>query len=359
MNTNTDVLIHIPSLRGGGAERVAVEISRYFAGQGLRVVLFVHDPELDFALPSGVTLIVARATRHLARVRELHRLLVRHRVRSMISLLPYANLISLLARRGSAARTRLIVSEHTAIPRRPSGIKARIKHFAAMHLYPFSDAIVAVSDGIAAELDARIPRIGRRNIVVIHNPSYVPSRLPAAPRVRGAPPRILAVGRLTPEKGFDTLLRTFARVRRELPTARLTILGEGTERATLEALIASEGLADCVSLPGFTDQVFDAYRQADLFVCSSRVEGFGNVIVEALSFGLPVVSTRCPHGPAEILQNGRFGTLVPVDDEAAMSRAIVDTLRNGCDPSCQVARARDFSLDAIGLRYLHTAGLTR
>ncbi|CAE6844981.1 N-acetylgalactosamine-N, N'-diacetylbacillosaminyl-diphospho-undecaprenol 4-alpha-N-acetylgalactosaminyltransferase [Paraburkholderia nemoris] len=356
MNTVLDVLIHIPSLRGGGAERVAVEVARYMASRGLRVAIFVHDPKLDFALPPGVTLIVANSRRHLGRVFELRGLLARHRARSLISLLPYANLISLFAGISRGKRTRLIVSEHTSIAFRRPGVKGRVTRAITMLLYPFSDAIVAVSSGIAAELDARMPCIGRRNIVVIHNPCYVPAKALTASRQIAACPNILAVGRLAWEKGFDTLIRAFAQVHREVGGARLTILGEGRERTRLEALAESEGVADFVSLPGFSAQVFDAYRTADLFVCSSRVEGFGNVIVEALSFGLPIVSTRCMHGPAEILQNGRFGMLVAVDDVSAMARAIVDSLRRRCDPSRQVMRARDFSLDEIGAQYLRVAG---
>lgn len=359
MNTNIDALIHIPTLRGGGAERVAVQIAAYFAGRGLSTALFVHDRIADFDVPAGVELIVTSAGSHLGRVLALRRVLARRRVRCLVSLLPYANLLSFVARFGRARHTRLVVSEHISFTYRPSSASEHVKTWLTLRIYPFTDAVVAVSGGIAAELDRLMPRIGRRNVVVIHNPCYIPFEPPAAPRRTGQPPNVLAVGRLAHQKGFDTLIRAFARVRTHHREATLTIVGEGPERAHLEALVANEGLTDCVTLPGFRGDIGTAFLQADLFVCASRAEGFGNVIVEALSFGLPVVSTDCPHGPAEILQNGRFGALVPVDDAAALTRAIIDTLERPADPLRQITRARDFSLEHIGQQYLQTAGFAR
>ena len=356
MSTTIDALIHVPTLRGGGAERVAIRIAEHFAAQGLATALFVHDGSADFAVPHGVEQIVAASAGHLGRVAELRRLLARRRVRSLVSLLPYANLLSLAARIGHSRRTRLVVSEHISFTYRPASLKERVKTWLTTKAYPFADSVVAVSGGIATELDRLMPRIGRRNLVVIHNPCYIAADVPSIQRQPGAPPRVVAVGRLAHQKGFDTLIRAFAGVRAVRRDASLTIVGEGPERARLEALVEAEGLTRRVTLPGFREDIGSAFRNADLFVCASRAEGFGNVIVEALSYGLPVVSTDCPHGPAEILRDGRFGTLVPVDDAAALTRAIVDALDGPVDPLRQIMRARDFSLERIGAQYLHEAG---
>jgi glycosyltransferase involved in cell wall biosynthesis len=137
----------------------------------------------------------------------------------------------------------------------------------------------------------------------------------------------------------------------------LVIAGEGPNRIQLEALVGTLGLSESVSMPGFVQDTASLYRHADLFVCSSRFEGFGNVIVEALSYGLRVVSTRCPHGPDEILCGGLFGRLVETDDASGLAEAIVAALQESPNEAALKARAMDFSLSSIGDRYLAEAGL--
>jgi glycosyltransferase involved in cell wall biosynthesis len=357
MKKSYDVVLHIPSLKGGGAERVAVELARYFVACGKSTAFFIHDEELAYDLPAGADVIVAHRTGHLQRVAEFRAFLKKVHVSVVVSFLPYANLISLLANIGLTRRPRLIVSEHLSYAEfGPSGIKERVKFALLDCLYQRSDAIVAVSTGVAEDLRQRLPRSAARKVIVIHNPCYVPNAISLrASRDRSAP-TVLAVGRLVRQKGFDVLVAAFSDITNKIENAQLIILGEGPERAALEAQIERLGLKANVTLRGFSRNVADEYRRADLFVCSSRAEGFGNVIVEALSFGLPVVSTACKHGPAEILDEGRYGTLVPVGDEAALSTAIVTALETPVDAETQIARARDFALDAIGARYMKVAG---
>jgi glycosyltransferase involved in cell wall biosynthesis len=142
----------------------------------------------------------------------------------------------------------------------------------------------------------------------------------------------MGLGRLEPQKDLATLVRAFARVRRDRP-ARLLIVGAADKpadtpgrTATLRALATEQGVADDLDLPGWTDNPFAWLSRAAVFVLSSRHEGFGNVLVEALACGCPVVSTDCPSGPAEILESGRYGRLVPVGDDVAMAEAIGATL---------------------------------
>ena len=155
---------------------------------------------------------------------------------------------------------------------------------------------------------------------------------------------VVAAGRLTKEKDFATLLRAVALVQREREV-RLMILGEGIERQQLEALASDLAIATTVALPGFVANPFRYMRRAAVFVLSSRSEGFGNVLVEAMACGTPVVSTDCPSGPGEILQGGRFGRLVPIGDAKAMADAIVAQL-DGAHTAAAMQRARTFSLDA-------------
>ena len=167
----------------------------------------------------------------------------------------------------------------------------------------------------------------------------------------GEPPVVLGVGKLSPQKGFDVLLRAFARVRAERP-ARLVILGEGPQRRALERLARELGIADDVSLPGFVANPFAWMARCAVFALSSRWEGLPSVLIEALACGCAVVSTDCPSGPAEILDGGAFGPLCPVGDAAALAGAILRVLEAPTAPARLRARAATFSVDAAADRYL-------
>jgi len=164
---------------------------------------------------------------------------------------------------------------------------------------------------------------------------------------------VLSVGTLKRAKDYPTLLRAFAALPRSLH-AKLTILGEGGLRSQLEAQVAELGLEGRVAMPGFVLDPYPWFRTADLLVLSSESEGFGNVLVEALECGVPVVSTNCPGGPREILEGGRHGRLVPVGDSQALADAMAATLTAPVDRERLIARARDFSAERIAEQYLET-----
>jgi glycosyltransferase involved in cell wall biosynthesis len=166
---------------------------------------------------------------------------------------------------------------------------------------------------------------------------------------------LLGVGRLEPQKDFALLLRAFARIRRER-AARLLILGEGRERPRLTQLAKALGVADSVDLPGFVPNPYAHMTRANLFVLSSRYEGLGNVVIEALACGCPVVSTDCPSGPAEVLDRGRYGRLVPVGDPAALAQAILAALEEPVDRARLRGRAAQFSVERAARRYLELMG---
>jgi glycosyltransferase involved in cell wall biosynthesis len=167
-------------------------------------------------------------------------------------------------------------------------------------------------------------------------------------------PVILAVGRLTKAKDYPTLFRAFSLVRQVRP-AKLLVLGEGEERSNLERLAIELGIQNDVSMSGFVDNPFAFMAKASVFVLSSAWEGFGNVLVEALACGCPVVATDCPSGPREILDNGRYGRLVPVGDHEALAKAILETLDNPdfpADRQTRLQRAMEFSVDVAIDRYM-------
>jgi glycosyltransferase involved in cell wall biosynthesis len=277
------------------------------------------------------------------------------------------NLMAVWAKRVARLRTRVVVSEHVQLSRH-SVFQGPWSHRQVLPLlrraYRNADAIVAVSDGVADDLAAHA-RLVRERITTIYNPVVSPALLAKAkerldhPRfAHGRPPVILAAGRLDAQKDFSTLIKAFAGVRAKRP-ACLMILGQGNgpentdeQRAALTTLATRLGVAADVELPGFVANPFPYMARASVFVLSSIYEGLGNVLIEALACGCPVVSTDCPSGPAEILDHGRFGALVPVGDAAALARAIEDTLDHPPLGESLRARAELFTVERAVDKYL-------
>lgn len=221
-----------------------------------------------------------------------------------------------------------------------------------------ADAVVCVSEGLAHDLRENFD-VDPGRLHTIYNPAYRAGFVDAAADPLDHPwlqhegrPVILAAGRLHHVKGFDDLLDAFARLR-ERVDARLLILGEGKDRPALEARVAALGLGAHVQLPGRVPTLAPWMARADLFVLSSRREGLPAVLIEALSVGMNVVATRCPSGPEEILADGRWGRLVPVNDVAALAEAMAQALQHPpADRDALRARAAEFSLERALERYL-------
>jgi glycosyltransferase involved in cell wall biosynthesis len=229
-------------------------------------------------------------------------------------------------------------------------------------LYRHADGIMAASNGVAEDL-IETTRVKPSRVTTIYNPIVTPALIKRAKETFDHPwfapghmPVILGVGRLAGQKAFPVLIKAFAEVRKKYPS-KLLILGEGPERHELENLIKSLELGNDVSLPGFEENPVKYMSKASVFVLSSDYEGFGNVVVEALASGIPVVSTDCISGPGEILDKGRYGRLVPVGDWRAMSEAIIETLERPPSPSLLEAAVKRFEIDTIGSQYLRFLGL--
>jgi glycosyltransferase involved in cell wall biosynthesis len=197
-------------------------------------------------------------------------------------------------------------------------------------------------------------------VSTIYNPLAahdIQRRFPGRDRQRlihpGAP--LFAVhGRMTEQKGLDSLLRAFAQVKETLPGARLRLVGDGADRASLEALAAELGVRSACEFPGFLGDPLAAIEDADLYVLPSRWEGLPNALLEAIALGLPVVATRCPTGPKEILQDGRVGRLVGVDDVPGLAKSMLELISNHAERSELARRARERALD-FGLEINLTA----
>jgi glycosyltransferase involved in cell wall biosynthesis len=354
------IALFLPSLCGGGAERVMTNLAIAFCERGIAVDLVLLKAEGPYLreLPPGVRVVDLSASRLLTGLPALARYLRQQRPQVMLSAMKHVNVIALLAALLSRSQVPIVVSEHSnatvSLDLNP-GIKTSVLRVLMRWLYPRAYHIVAVSEGVAVGLGSLLG-IGSSRISVIHNPIVSANVLLLSNQPVSHPwflnksiPIILATGRLTPAKDFETLLQAFDRARKKRHL-RLMILGEGELRSSLEAVVDKLEQKEDVALPGFVDNPFAYMRQADMFVLSSRWEGFGNVLVEAMACGVPVISTDCPSGPAEILENGKWGRLVPVGDVDALAQAMLDTLESENPSPAQ--RAMDFSVDKAADAYL-------
>jgi glycosyltransferase involved in cell wall biosynthesis len=260
---------------------------------------------------------------NLRRLRAVQRVLRRVAPQAVIASQPETNVLTLLATRLlHRALCRVVVWEHTYAPLMPL---TQPWPLARRLCYPLADAVATCSAGVAAWFRGWLPR---EKVAPIHNPVLVGDRrddhraADLARRIAGER-WILAMGRLSQEKGFDLLLRAFARLRRQRQAGwKLGIIGEGPLREELEGNIAGLGLTGDASLLGPFANPMPVLRAGTIFVLSSRYEGFGIALAEAMACGLPAVAFRCPCGPDEIVRDGVDGLLVPPEDVEALATAV-------------------------------------
>jgi glycosyltransferase involved in cell wall biosynthesis len=352
--------LFLPGLYEGGAERVILNLAKEISARGYAVDLVLaraEGPYMD-QIPASVRLIDLKAPRVATSVPALIKYLQRERPTALLSAM-FANVIALWARRLCGIPRRLVISEHNtlaSVVHNKKDLRWQVYPKLAGWFYPWADTIVAVSAGVANDL-TQAAGISRDLIQVVYNP-VITDDLQEKSKARlehpwfadGEPPVILGIGRLTDQKAVDLLLHAFSQVRNGRP-ARLLILGEGEERPILETLISRLGLEQDVQLMGFVENPYPYLAHAALFVLPSRWEGLPTVLVEALYAGTPIVATDCPGGSREILKDGQYGKLVPVDSPTQLAQAMEDTLDAHC-----VSPPREswepFKSDLVTERYL-------
>jgi glycosyltransferase involved in cell wall biosynthesis len=355
------VAFFLPNLHGGGAERVTVNLAEGITERGVPVDLVVGagTGALRDQLPPALQLVDLHSPRVLRSLGPLTSYLRREQPRVLISSMSHANVVALWAAKLSGGRTPVIVTVHNTMSQstpQQGRLLGRVWPRLLRIFYPWARHVVAVSEGAADDL-ARTAGLSRHRVQVVYNPVLTPGMMARAGEQPNhpwfdsdQPPVVLGVGRLTRQKDFALLIRAFAAVRRHR-CARLMILGEGEQRAELEGLVRELGLEQDVALPGFRDNAMAYMAHSRLFVLSSAWEGLPTVLIEALGAGSSVVSTDCPSGPREILQDGRLGTLVPVGDLESLARAITVALDHPGPPVPPEALA-PFTRDAAVGHYL-------
>lgn len=354
------IAILLPDLGGGGAERINLELAREFVDMGYAVdfVLLQKRGELLDEVPRGAAVFGLDTAGAKWALRPLKAYLDEHRPDALLPSMWPVTWIAIVAARLTRKRPRVVVVEHIDVSAgfRGHPISRLAMRTLGRFVYRLPDAVVCVSEGVKRAL-VRESGVPADRVQVIYNPVRAPSSAAGVAHQdlldwwRGSPHRLLSVGRLTRQKNHAMMIRAVASVCRH-EDARLLVLGEGPERRSLQELVASLGLDEHVRLAGFHPNVQGYFAEASLFLLSSLWEGLPTVLIEALLQGVPIVSTDCPSGPAEILAGGRFGGLTAVDDTMAFAGATLEALRTPHDRERLIARGREFEPRTAAERYI-------
>lgn len=366
-HANKKLAIFLPNLDGGGAERTMLNLAEGLVRRGYDVDLVLAQADGSYieGVSKSLHIVDLGRGKRVKRFKTVRRLpaLVRYlrteKPTVMLSALTEANVVALCARFLARYPKRVIVNEQNTLSQKigkeSTGIQKWYPLFARL-TYRYADSVIGVSQGVVDDLTDNIG-ISDANTLVVYNPGITPkvrenAKQPLDHPWFGAtePPVILSVGRLHMQKDYGTLLQAFKLVR-EKQKARLIILGDGNERQTLEKQIQDLGIAEDVSLPGFVDNPHAYMANADVYVLSSRWEGLPTVLVEALYCGATLVATDCPSGPKEILQNGKLGCLVQMQNPESIADGIQQAL-DGTAPRVKPDSWRLYDLDTIIEQYI-------
>ena len=363
LNSKNRIALCLRSLQGGGAERLMVNLAKGFTAKGFDVDLVLNIAEGPYLadVPPDVRIIDLKVKRVVYIIPQLVNYLRSEQPNVILSTLTPQNLIVIVAKQIAQVQTRVVVREANMFSKQIENTKNKrykytVKLFSRF-LYPKTQAVISLSQGVANDLVETIG-ISPERVKTIYNPLDISSIQSLAKEPVGHPwfrahefPVVIAVGRLIKQKDYPTLIRAFSKARQTYPI-RLIILGQGEEESKIIALIKELELENDVSMLGFVRNPFAYMARSDVFVLSSAWEGLGSVLLEALAVGTPIVATDCKSGPAEILENGKYGQLVPVGDITKLADAIIKTLEFSSTGTTLQSRALDFSADKIVDQYL-------
>lgn len=361
------VALFLPDVQGGGAERVMVQLARDLSARGHEVDLVLGRARGKYLeeVPAAVDIVELGVDRALACLPPLIGYLRRRRPVALLSTMNHVNPVAIAAARLSRVPARVVVREASNVSgqlRDADTWRGKLTPLAMRVAYRAADRVIAVSEAAKQDLLAHTGLDAAR-VSVVYNPvDYEALRARAAEAAdhpwlaQGEPPVVLAVGRLSPEKGFDVLIDAVAPLVRA-GEGRLLICGEGSERRALEARCRRLGVEEHVALPGFVENPYAYIARSRVLALPSRWEGLPNVLIHALALGVAVVATDCPGGSSEILEGGKHGALVPVDDAAALRRALRGALERPEPPRLDDAWRARFAAQEVVTRYEAALGL--
>jgi glycosyltransferase involved in cell wall biosynthesis len=353
-------LIILPNLCGGGAERLHINLAKDWIKQGHTVEFFLMKKQgaLLSILPKDVRVSSPEVERIRSFILPIRKYLISSKPDIVLSAMWPLTSITVVAWILSGKQGKLFLSEHvilTASIVNELFLPYWLVSLSLKTTYPFATGIIAVSQSVKNDLCV-LGGVSCSYFKVINNPAAL-GAVPLGKEYnhevwdKKFDNHILSVGTLKFEKNYKSLIIAFSHMAEEF-NAKLVILGDGDQRLELEELVLELGMQSRVSLPGFVLDPYPWYKGADLFVLSSLWEGFGNVIVEALENGVPVVSTDSG-GPSEILDGGLYGKLTPVDDHNLLTAAMIESLKEVHNNSYLVNRSQDFLLSKISAEYLN------
>jgi glycosyltransferase involved in cell wall biosynthesis len=359
--TSERIAVYLPNLAGGGAERAFLELAHSLSALGPSVDLVLArriGPYID-EIPDDVRVVELHATSRIDVVVRLARYLRRERPAALLSGGDVSNAVALVASMFAGRTAQCFVSQRAMMRsvwqvQKPKTWRAWMA--VLQMLYRRSKMIICNSEAARLELienfgidGAKCPviynavdidRIGRQAEILLEDPWFT----------QGSPPVVISVGSLSPIKDMASLIRAFD-ITQKTHTFHLILLGEGPERCSLESLVRECKIEHRVRMPGFVTNPFPMIQRARLLVSASLTEGCPNVIQQALACGTPIVATDCPGGTSEILENGRWGRLVPVADPESMAAAILASLDDPNPPDGRI-RAADFTPEKTTRAYL-------
>jgi len=355
------ILLH--DLRGGGAERVMLRLANGLAAAGEKVdlVLVTAKGEYLSDISPNVSLVDLKQSSVYKSIPSLARYLRTAKPAVIISGLVHVNIALLIAKRLTSSESKVVLTEHNQISikaKKATSSRQIISFKLVKYLYRYADRIIAVSKGVAADLTSYAGL--RPGIVqVIYNPiihedieNLAQSQIEHRWFTLSSVPVFVGVGRLQEQKGFDILIDAFKLVKSQRDS-RLLIIGEGNLRKNLQRQIEENHLDEYVELAGFSSTPYAFMNRSAGFVLSSRWEGFPTVLVEAMACGARVVSTNCPSGPDEILENGTIAPLVPVDDPRALAIAMVSMLDDPMPSPALKQKAFNYTTEKAVRSYSH------
>ena len=360
----------INSLGGGGAERVLQTLSNYLVNHEHDITIIVLEQEKPYyILDEKIKIVTLRSSifaKGIGKIPfiplqsfELNRLLKKLEIEQAISFLVRANFVFCFTKYFSSSK--VIISEriHAKKQYEKDKLENKIMNSLIRSLYKKADKIISISNGIRESL-INDYSIDSSKIVTIHNPQNIEQiqtqkKKDISFKFNEKFKYFITLGRLVRQKDHATLIKAFKLCNEKFKDSKLLILGQGSLKDDTEKLIQELQLENKVILLGFIENPFDYLKKSDVFVFSSIFEGFGNVLVEAMACGLPVISTNCPSGPSEILENGKYGMLTKVGDEAELAHAMLEMLDDNMNKkfkTLSLERVLNFDVSIVANKYL-------